>query len=265
VGITSALEGEEMPVTEPGFLGGDRTSIDLPAPEEALVEAVAATGKPLAVVLINGSALAVNWINAHANAVLEAWYPGEEGGAAVAETLSGKNNPAGRLPLTFYKDVNQLPNFEDYSMAARTYRYFKGKPLYPFGYGLSYTTFQYSGLTLPAQAVAAGLPVVTDVTVTNTGKVAGDEAVELYLKFPDVKGAPQIALRGFQRIHLEAGASQKLHFELKDRDLGMVSEDGNPIIASGDYTIIIGGGQPDTGAPGVSGHFHIDSQLALPE
>jgi beta-glucosidase len=265
VGITSALEGEQMPVTEPGFLGGDRTSIDLPEPEEALVEAVAATGKPLAVVLINGSALAVNWINAHANAVLEAWYPGEEGGAAIAETLSGKNNPAGRLPVTFYTGVSQLPNFEDYSMETRTYRYFKGKPLYPFGYGLSYTTFQYSGLTLPAQAVAAGQPVVTDVTVTNTGKVAGDEAVELYLKFPDVKGAPQIALRGFQRIHLEAGASQKLHFELKERDLGMVTEDGNPIVAAGDYTLVIGGGQPDTGAPGVSGHFHIDGQFALPE
>ena len=140
VGITSQLEGEEMPVSEPGFLGGDRTSIDLPQPEEELVEAVAATGKPLAVVLLNGSALAVNWINEHANAVLDAWYPGEEGGAAVAETLSGKNNPAGRLPVTFYTGVNQLPNFEDYGMANRTYRYFNGKPLYPFGYGLSYTT-----------------------------------------------------------------------------------------------------------------------------
>jgi beta-glucosidase len=150
-------------------------------------------------------------------------------------------------------------------MERRTYRYFKGKPLYPFGYGLSYTTFQYSGLSLPAQALAAGQPVVTDVTVTNTGKVAGDEAVELYLKFPDVKGAPQIALRGFQRIHLEAGASQKIHFELKDRDLGMVAEDGVPMIASGDYTIIIGGGQPDTGASGVSGRFHIDGQFTLPE
>ena len=149
VGITSQLEGEEMPVSEPGFLGGDRTSIDLPQPEEELVEAVAATGKPLAVVLMNGSALAVNWINEHANAVLEAWYPGEEGGAAVAETLSGKNNPAGRLPVTFYTGVNQLPNFEDYGMANRTYRYFNGKPLYPFGYGLSYTTFNYSDLSVP--------------------------------------------------------------------------------------------------------------------
>ncbi len=265
VGLTSELEGEEMPVSEPGFLGGDRTSINMPQPEEDLVEAVAATGKPLVVVLTNGSALAVNWINQHANAVLEAWYPGEEGGNAVADTLSGKNNPAGRLPLTFYKDVSQLPNFEDYSMANRTYRYFKGKPLYPFGYGLSYTTFKYSDLALPNATVNAGDPVAADVTVTNTGKVAGDEVVQLYLKFPPVAGAPDIALRGFQRIHLEPGQSQKVHFDLENRDLGMVTNLGNPIIAGGDYTLSIGGGQPDTGAPGVTGHFHIDGQLALPE
>ena len=265
VGITSQLEGEEMPVNEPGFLGGDRTSIDLPQPEEDLVEAVAATGKPLVVVLLNGSALSVNWINEHANAILEAWYPGEEGGAAVAETLSGKNNPAGRLPVTFYTGVDQLPNFEDYGMANRTYRYFNGKPLYPFGYGLSYTKFSYSDLSVPVSAVAAGQPLGADVTVTNTGKTAGDEVVQLYLKFPDVKGAPRVALRGFQRIHLEAGASQHVHFELKPRDLGMVTEDGNPIIAQGDYTISIGGGQPDTGALHISGHFHVDGQYALPE
>ncbi|HXS14346.1 MAG TPA: glycoside hydrolase family 3 C-terminal domain-containing protein [Acidobacteriaceae bacterium] len=265
VGITSQLEGEEMPVSEPGFLGGDRTSIDLPQPEEDLVEAVAATGKPLAVVLMNGSALAVNWINDHANAVLEAWYPGEEGGAAVAETLSGRNNPAGRLPVTFYKGVNQLPNFEDYGMANRTYRYFTGKPLYPFGYGLSYTKFSYSDLSVPTTPIAAGQPVDADVTVTNTGQLAGDEVVQLYLKFPSVKGSPRVALRGFQRIHLEPGASQKVHFQLNRRDLGMVTENGDPIIAQGDYTIDIGGGQPDTGAPFATGHFHIDGQYALPE
>jgi beta-glucosidase len=265
VGITSQLEGEEMPVTEPGFLGGDRTSIDLPQPEEDLVEAVASTSKPLAVVLMNGSALAVNWINEHANAVLEAWYPGEEGGAAVAETLSGKNNPAGRLPVTFYTGVDQLPNFEDYGMANRTYRYFTGKPLYPFGFGLSYTKFSYSNLAVSSAAVPAGQPVGADVTVTNTGKLAGDEVVQLYLKFPDIKGAPRVALRGFERIHLEAGASQKVHFDLNPRDLGIVTEEGNPMIAQGDYTISIGGGQPDTGAPGVTGHFHIDGQYALPE
>jgi len=229
------------------------------------VEAVAAAGKPLAVVLMNGSALAVNWINGHANAVLEAWYPGEEGGAAVAETLSGKNNPAGRLPVTFYTGVDQLPNFEDYGMANRTYRYFSGKPLYPFGYGLSYTTFSYSGLNIPTQAVSAGQSVGADVTITNSGKAPGDEVVQVYLKFPDVKGAPQIALRGFQRIHLEPGTSQKVHFDLKPRDLGIVTEDGLPVIAQGDYTISIGGGQPDTGAPTVIGKFHIDGQVDLPE
>ncbi len=265
VGITSQLEGEEMPVSEPGFLGGDRTSIDLPQPEEDLVEAVAAAGKPLAVVLMNGSALAVNWINQHANAVLEAWYPGEEGGAAVAETLSGKNNPAGRLPVTFYTGVDQLPNFEDYGMANRTYRYFTGKPLYPFGYGLSYTKFSYSELSVSAPSVAAGQPVGADVTVTNAGKLAGDEVVQLYLKFPAVKGAPRLALRGFERIHVDPGASRKVHFQLEPRDLGMVTEDGNPIIAQGDYTISIGEGQPDTGAPDATGHFHIDGQYALPE
>jgi beta-glucosidase len=169
------------------------------------------------------------------------------------------------LPITFYTGINQLPNFEDYGMANRTYRYFNGKPLYPFGHGLSYTTFSYGDLSLPTQAVAAGQRVDADATVTNTGKVAGDEVVQLYLKFPDVKGAPQIALRGFQRVHLEPGASQKVHFELKDRDLGMVTEDGNPIIAQGDYTISIGGGQPDTGMPVVTGKLHIEGQIDLPE
>jgi beta-glucosidase len=265
VGITSHLEGEEMPVNQPGFLGGDRTSIDLPQPEEALVESVAATGKPLVVVLMNGSALGINWIDKHANAVLEAWYSGEEGGAAIATTLSGKNNPAGRLPVTFYKDVSQLPNFEDYSMENRTYRYFSGKPLYPFGYGLSYTNFSYSALTLPTTDVNAGDPVVATVTVTNTGKVAGDEVAQLYLKFPSVAGAPRIALRGFQRVHLEAGQSVQLHFELKNRDLSMVTEAGQPIVAGGEYTISIGGGQPDTGAATVSGRLHLEGQIALPE
>jgi beta-glucosidase len=265
VGITSRLEGEEMPVNQPGFLGGDRTSLDLPQAEESLVESVAAAGKPLVVVLMNGSALGVNWIDKHANAVLEAWYPGEEGGAAIGTTLSGKNNPAGRLPVTFYKDVSQLPNFEDYSMDNRTYRYFTGKPLYPFGYGLSYTSFSYSALTLPATSVNAGDPVLATVTVTNTGKIAGDEVAQLYLKFPSVAGAPRVALRGFQRVHLEPGQSVQLHFELKNRDLGMVTEAGQPIIAGGDYTISIGGGQPDTGAAGVTGRFHLDGQIALPE
>ncbi len=265
VGITSELEGEEMPVTEPGFLGGDRTSIDLPAPEENLVEGLAATGKPLVVVLMNGSALAVNWINEHANAVLEAWYSGEEGGNAVAETLSGKNNPAGRLPVTFYKSTDQLPNFENYSMEGRTYRYFRGEPLYRFGYGLSYTTFTYSSLSVPSTPIDAGAPLHASVTVTNTGKAAGDEVVQLYLKFPDVAGAPLLALRGFQRVHLEPGASQNVEFELKPRDMSMVTDAGDIVVAQGKYAISIGGGQPGTNAASANGIFEVSGQVILPQ
>ena len=265
VGITSRLEGEEMRVELPGFLGGDRTSLDLPQAEADLVKAVAASAKPLVVVLLNGSALSVNWEKAHANAILEAWYSGEEGGAAIAETLSGRNNPAGRLPVTFYKDVHQLPNFEDYSMQGRTYRYFESEPLWPFGYGLSYTTFRYSDLNLPEAPIRAGDPLNASVNVANTGKVAGDEVVELYLKFPDVPGAPIRALRGFQRIHLEPGASQEVEFRLNPRDLSMVTETGDIIVAQGKYTISIGGGQPGSGLPSASGNFEIREQLTLPE
>ena len=265
VGITSHLEGEEMPVEEPGFSGGDRTSLDLPKPEEDLVQAVSATGKPLVVVLMNGSALGVNWEKAHANAILEAWYSGEEGGAAIAETLNGKNNPAGRLPVTFYKDVHQLPHFEDYAMKGRTYRYFEGEPLWPFGFGLSYTTFRYSNLVLPDSPINAGDPLNASVTVTNTGKVAGDEVVQLYLKFPAAPGAPRRALRGFQRIHLQPGASQKVDFHLNSRDLSMVTDLGDIIVAQGEYTVSLGGGQPGTEAPSVSGNFKIDGEVTLPE
>jgi beta-glucosidase len=265
LGITSNLEGEEMPVSEEGFKGGDRTSIDLPKPEEALLEAVTATGKPVVLVLANGSALAVNWANEHANAILDSWYAGEEGGTAVAETLSGKNNPSGRLPVTFYTGLDQLPAFEDYSMQNRTYRYFHGKPLYPFGYGLSYTTFSYSDLTLPKGAINAGEPLIATVTVTNTGKREGDEVAQLYLSFPHVPGAPLRALRGFKRIHVQPGESRKVSFELKDRDLSMVSEAGEPIIAEGSYTVSIGGGQPKTGAPTATGTFQVAGTKTLPE
>jgi beta-glucosidase len=265
LGITSDLEGEDMPVSEEGFKGGDRTSIDLPKPEEALLEAVAATGKPLVLVLANGSALAVNWANEHANAIIESWYAGEEGGAAIAETLSGKNNPAGRLPVTFYTSVEQLPPFEDYSMRNRTYRYFHGKPLYPFGYGLSYTTFSYSGLTLSGSAIHAGDPLTAQVTVSNTGKREGDEVAQLYLGFPGVPGAPLRALRSFRRVHLRPGESRLVTFDLKERDLGMVSEAGEPVVAEGTYTLSIGGGQPNTAAPAATGTFRVLGTKTLPE
>jgi len=265
LGITSDLEGEEMPVSEEGFKGGDRTSIDLPKPEEALLEAVTATGKPVVLVLANGSALAVNWANEHVNAILESWYAGEEGGSAIAETLSGKNNPAGRLPVTFYTGLDQLPPFEDYAMQNRTYRYFHGKPLYPFGYGLSYTTFSYTNLTLPKNAIGAGATLTAEVTVTNAGNREGDEVAELYLSFPSVPGAPLRALRSFKRIHLKPGASQNVSFELKDRDLSMVSEAGEPVIPEGAYTVSIGGGQPNTGAPVATGTFQVVGTKTLPE
>jgi beta-glucosidase len=265
VGITSRLEGEEMPVHMPGFLGGDRTDLSIPEPEEALLRQVAAAGKPLVVVLMNGSALAARWEKAHADAILESWYSGEEGGAAIADTLSGKSDPAGRLPVTFYEDVNQLPNFEDYSMKGRTYRYFTGEPLWPFGYGLSYTTFSYGGLLLPKAPIDAGAAVSAAVKVTNTGKVAGDEVVQLYLRFPQVPGAPIRALRGFQRIHLAPGASQMVRFHLKRRDLSMVTEAGDRIIPEGTYTVSVGGGQPGTGAPSVSGTFQVKGRIQLPE
>jgi len=265
VGITSRLEGEEMPVSVPGFEGGDRTNLKMPEPEEALVRAVAATGKPLVVVLMNGSALAVNWEKDNANAILESWYSGEEGGTAIARTLSGRNNPAGRLPVTFYTGIDQLPNFQDYSMKGRTYRYFSGTPLWPFGYGLSYTTFEYGDLALPKTPIDAGGPLHASVKVTNSGKFAGDEVVQLYLRFPDVPGAPLRALRGFKRIHLGPGASQTVRFDLDRRDLSMVTETGDRIVANGSYTVSVGGGQPDSGVPAVSGTIQVKGQAVLPE
>ncbi len=265
VGITSELEGEEMQVSEPGFQGGDRTSLDLPRPEQDLLEAVAAAGKPLVVVLMNGSALSVNWAKEHANAILEAWYSGEEGGAAVAETLSGRNNPAGRLPVTFYTGISQLPAFEDYSMKNRTYRYFEGAPLYPFGYGLSYTSFAYSDLKLSDVAIDAGKPVTALVKVTNTGKLEGDEVVQLYLKFPSVPGAPLKALRGFERVHLQAGASREVKLTLKPRDMSMVTEAGEPVVPQGTFSLFVGGAQPETGGKGIQQTFQVRNSLTLPE
>ena len=265
LGITSQLEGEEMPVSEEGFKGGDRTSLDLPRPEQALLEAVTAAGKPVVLVLANGSALAVNWANTHVNAILDAWYAGEEGGAAVAETLSGSNNPAGRLPVTFYTGVEQLPAFDDYSMAHRTYRYFSGKPLYPFGYELSYTKFSYGSLAVPSAAVKPGEPVTVSAKITNIGTRAGDEVAQLYLSFPNVAGAPLRALRGFERIHLAPGESKTVRFVLQQRDLSMVSAAGQVVIPAGRYSLSIGGGQPGTGAASLAGRFQISGSMTLPE
>lgn len=265
VGITSQLEGEEMKVDLPGFKGGDRTSLDLPKQEEDLLEAVKKTGKPLVVVLMNGSALAVNWANENANAILDAWYSGEEGGTAIAETLAGANNPAGRLPVTFYTGLSELPPFEDYAMTNRTYRYFNGKPLYPFGYGLSYSTFAYSDLKLSTSTLQAGDPLRVEADVKNTGSHDGDEVAELYLTFPSLPGAPLRALRGFTRVHLAAGETKHVEFALSPRDLSMVDLTGDRLVAEGKYTVHVGGGQPGTSASGVDAPLAIQSERKLPE
>jgi beta-glucosidase len=265
VGLTSALEGEEMPVSEPGFQGGDRTSIDMPEPEEVLVRAVASAGKPLVIVLMNGSALAARWEKEHANAILEAWYSGEEGGRAIADTLSGANNPAGRLPVTFYEDVHQLPNFENYSMNGRTYRYFPGKPLWPFGYGLSYTHFSYGPVAVKSSGTGAARRVHVETEVRNSGTVAGDEVAQLYLNFPDNPGAPRIALRGIQRLSLKSGETRRITFDLTPRDLSAVTPDGDRRVLSGAYRVSVGSGQPGTGVPVESAAFQIDQPMNLPE
>lgn len=265
VGISSELEGEEMNVDVPGFKGGDRTSLDLPKPEEDLLKALKATAKPLVVVLMNGSALSVNWAEANADAILDAWYSGEEGGQAVAQTLAGDNNPAGRLAVTFYKGVNQLPLFEDYSMAKRTYRYFDGQPLYQFGFGLSYSTFAYSGLKLSSSQLKAGETLSVDADVRNTSGLAGDEVVQLYLSFPTLSGAPLRALRGFSRVHLGIGESRHVHFVLGPRDLSMVDRAGVRHVAAGSYGLSVGGGQPGTGAALADARFSIEGDQVLPD
>jgi beta-glucosidase len=263
VGITSDLEGEENGVQQEGFKGGDRTSLDLPREEQKLLEAVKGSGKPLVVVVMSGSAIALNWAKQNANAILQAWYPGEEGGAAVAQTLDGTNNPSGRLPITLYTGIDQLPEFTDYSMARRTYRYFDGEPLFPFGFGLSYSTFAYSDLKVP-EKIAAGDPLQVEAQVRNTGTREGEEVVQVYLTFPKLPGAPLRALRGFTRVHLKPGEQQTVSFTLKDRDLSHVSPDGIHLVRTGHYGISVGGGQPGAGAPVVAGVFDIQGERTLP-
>jgi beta-glucosidase len=263
VGLSPNFEGEQMSIHVEGFSGGDRTDIALPQVQQDLLEALAATGKPLIVVLLNGSALAVNWAQHHAAAILEAWYPGEEGGNAIAETLVGLNNPAGRLPVTFYTSLSQLPPFEDYSMQNRTYRYFRGQPLYEFGFGLSYATFAYSDLRLSSDSIEAGQPLTVQVDVRNTSKVAGDEVAELYIGYPESPGAPLRALKGFERVHLAPGESRHLTFKLEPRDLSLVTEQGEHVVEPGSYTVFVGGSQPSEGARGVKAQFRISGEKQL--
>jgi beta-glucosidase len=262
-GLSPSLEGEEMPVKLDGFTGGDRTAIDLPAVQEELLKAVAATGKPLIVVLQNGSALSVNWAQEHVNAILEAWYPGEEGGTAIAETLAGDNNPAGRLPLTFYSSLSQVPSFNDYSMKERTYRYFSNKPLYGFGFGLSYTNFTYSGIKLPSSTIKAGDPITVEADVKNTGSTAGDEVVELYLTQPKAFETPIRVLAGFTRVHLAPGKSTHVGLTIDPRSIAQVDSNGTRVILPGDYTVSVGGTQPGGATPVQTANFTITGKAEL--
>ncbi len=241
VGLSSELEGEELRgVNIPGFRGGDRTSLDLPEPQEKLVDAAIATGKPVVVVLTSGCAVAVTKAAERASAVLAAWYGGEEAGTAIAETLAGVNNPAGRLPVTFYRGVDQLPPFTDYAMRGRTYRYFEGEPLFPFGFGLSYSTFAYSGLL--AKRTPGGAEI--RATVRNSSSRDGEEVVQLYVSGGAEPEAPIRSLRGLRRVHLRAGESRQVTFTLEAADL--------PKSAVG---ISVGGGQPLGSTPHVAGRL----------
>jgi beta-glucosidase len=264
VGLSPELEGEEMGIHVEGFSGGDRTDLGLPRVQRDLLEALAATGKPLVVVLMNGSALAVDWSEQHAAAILEAWYPGEEGGTAIAETLAGVNNPAGRLPVTFYASLDQLPPFEDYSMQNRTYRYFRGRPLYEFGYGLSYSVFGYNNLKLSTERLEAGQPLTVEADVRNTSKVAGDEVVELYLQYPPSASAPIRALKGFQRVHVLPSETKHVRFRLGPRDLSQVTEKGEHIVLPGRYSVSVGGRQPGEGRGHALSYFEITGEAKLP-
>jgi len=245
MGLSPTLEGEEMSVQVEGFAGGDRTNIGLPGPQKELLKRIHALGKPVVLVLLNGSAVAVNWAAEHVPAIVEAWYPGQAGGDAIADVLFGDYNPGGRLPVTFYKSVEDLPPFEDYRMAGRTYRYFSGEPLFPFGYGLSYTTFEYSNLQLSARAIGPGDTLTISVDVQNVGERAGDEVVQLYVS--DVVASvpvPIRQLRGFERIHLMPGETKTVTFVLATRQLSLIEGTGLRIVEPGEFRITVGGRQP---------------------
>jgi beta-glucosidase len=244
MGISAGLEGEEMNVFIDGFRGGDRTRIDLPDIQQDLIKAVYATGKPVILVLLNGSAIAINWENQNLPAILEAWYPGQAGGEAIADVLFGDYNPAGRLPVTFYKSVKDLPPFEDYNMANRTYRYFTGEPLYPFGYGLSYTSFAYGKFKIEKNACIGDTLKVT-VNVKNTGKLAGDEVVQLYLSNSgSLYPTPIRDLKAFKRVHLLPGESKTISFLIPPDAFSVINDKSEKVVLPGEYIFSVGGKQP---------------------
>lgn len=269
MGINPAVEGEEMDVKTEGFRGGDRTEIALPKPQQEFIKAVYALEKPVILVTMGGSALAMNWEDENIPAILHAWYPGQFGGTAIADVLFGDYNPAGRLPVTFYKSVNDLPPFDDYKMEGKTYRYFHKKPLYPFGYGLSYSKFEYSNLQLPT-AIRPGISVTVTAEVKNVSDVAGDEVVQLYLS--DIEASVPVPIRnlvGVERINLKPNEKRKVSFRITPRQMSVILDNGNRVIEPGEFSVSVGGKQPNsevktTGI--VEGKFNVRGVLLkLPE
>jgi beta-glucosidase len=242
-GISPQLEGEEMKVDYPGFHGGDRTSIMLPAVQTTLLQELSKTNKPIVFIMLTGSAIAIPWESQHIPAILNAWYGGQFAGTAVADALFGDYNPAGRLPVTFYASDSDIPDFSSYDMTNRTYRYFKGKPLFPFGYGLSYTTFKYEQLQLPG-TTATGKNVLVSARITNTGSMDGEEVVQVYVSHDTKEKAPIRALKGFRRIFLKKGESRIVKFILTVADLSITDSEGKYREPKGNVRISIGGGQP---------------------
>jgi len=243
-GISAKLEGEEMPVKIDGFRGGDRTNVALPAVQTELMKALQATGKPVVFINLSGSAIGFNWEAENIPAIIQGWYGGQAGGEAIADILFGDYNPSGRLPITFYKSVNDLPDFEDYSMDNRTYRYFKGEPLYPFGFGLSYTNYAYKNLSVINTQKANG-QIIVKASVTNTGKIGGEEVVQLYLSHKNAGYKTAIrSLKGFQRIKLKAGETKTVSFTLTKNELAEVNAAGKVVPLKGTVDIYVGGGQP---------------------
>ncbi len=245
MGLTPLLEGEKMDVDVDGFNGGDRVNIELPKVQQDLIREIMKLEKPAVLVLLNGSALAINWENDNVQAIVEAWYPGQSGGKAIADVLFGDYNPAGRLPVTFYKSVNQLPDFLNYNMEGRTYRYFKEKPLYEFGYGLSYSTFLYTNI-ITQDSINAGEIFNVQVDVKNISQLDGDEVVQLYVSHPFYKGKKAIrSLKGFKRVHLKGGESKTVSFELSPHDIAVLDSNNQYVIDGTPVEISIGGCQPD--------------------
>lgn len=246
-GLDPNIEGEESGVDKKGFFHGDRTTLSLPAAQEAALKALKASGKKVILVMTNGGAMAINWENENLDGIIEAWYPGQNGGAAVADILFGKYNPAGRLPVTFYKSVNDLPPFEDYDMKGRTYRYFKGTSLYPFGYGLSYSKFQYSHIRLSNNRAKATDSITVNVRVKNIAKIDGDEVVQVYAS---AKNIPQFralkTLIGFKRVHLNAGESKNVAIKVATNSLREYDASLNDyMVYKGTYQLFVANSSAD--------------------